>query len=88
MVVCRYVGRLKTNGRVFDKTDKKPFAFRLGETQDHKQTASATSTAGPRLSSHPCNCTAYNVHIPHKACQLATYCIFSVISQGSAGGCL
>lgn len=29
--VCRYVGRLKSNGRVFDKTDKKPFSFRLGE---------------------------------------------------------
>lgn len=29
--VRRYVGRLKSNGRVFDKTDKKPFAFRLGE---------------------------------------------------------
>lgn len=27
----RYVGRLKSNGKVFDKTDKKPFAFRLGE---------------------------------------------------------
>jgi FKBP-type peptidyl-prolyl cis-trans isomerase len=32
-VLCgrRYVGRLKSNGKVFDKTDKKPFAFRLGE---------------------------------------------------------
>lgn len=29
---CRYVGRLKSNGKVFDKTDKKPFAFRLGES--------------------------------------------------------
>lgn len=30
-VLVRYVGRLKSNGKVFDKTDKKPFAFRLGE---------------------------------------------------------
>jgi FKBP-type peptidyl-prolyl cis-trans isomerase len=28
-VSVRYVGRLK-NGKVFDKTDKKPFQFRLG----------------------------------------------------------
>jgi len=28
---CRYVGRLKSNGKVFDKTGAKPFAFRLGE---------------------------------------------------------
>jgi FKBP-type peptidyl-prolyl cis-trans isomerase len=29
-VSVKYVGRLKT-GKVFDKTDKKPFQFRLGE---------------------------------------------------------
>jgi FK506-binding nuclear protein len=29
-VSVKYVGRLK-NGKVFDKTDKKPFQFRLGE---------------------------------------------------------
>ncbi len=30
-VAMRYVGRLKSNGKVFDKSTGKPFTFRLGE---------------------------------------------------------
>ena len=29
-VFCRYVGRLKKNGQIFDKPKNKPFSFRLG----------------------------------------------------------
>ena len=30
-VLVHYTGRLKSNGKVFDKSSGKPFAFRLGQ---------------------------------------------------------
>lgn len=45
---CRYIGRLKSNGRVFDKTDKKPFAFRLGESQACGVAAASGVSAGSK----------------------------------------
>jgi hypothetical protein len=78
-VLCRYVGRLKSNGRVFDKTDKKPFAFRLGESQGLHTICLCNLVCSCFFSTHPCKCTTCNEHVS-LVCELATCCIGTWLS--------
>lgn len=56
-VWVKYVGRLKT-GKVFDKTDKKPFQFRLGEQKRAGWAgSSASNLAAPeQIQAEVCMC--------------------------------
>ena len=48
-VLVHYTGRLKSNGKVFDKSSGKPFAFRLGEYSS----IAAVRSQYSRSSQHP-----------------------------------